>query len=374
MRKIVNMFICSIMLLGFWDLSDSEIFAQQPVPDQQLLNDIEILETVLDRLISPDKAPLQFFGATNSRGYYLANYGVIFNVNYSPFNRAMISLDLNRTYKIGENNLIYIDTDDEHNETTSEFEKELEQLKKSITRFLGTWASALTELKSDEKIAVIVDFNGWFSNLAHEYDVNLRQLVAAVPISAIKDFRKNNISDKEFALRINFDEIKSSDEDISILSNVIETGLAHENKNAELGLAGNVKGIHFKGYGVIFFTDISYGANLYTRAWSIYTDAAKKAKERSLRIKNFSDEQKDMSQNIEKVEQKLINLISNYGHNLRSLQPDEWVEIAINFKGMPVKDKYSRSVLKVRKKVIDDYNRDAIKFDDFKKQVNIIYY
>ena len=139
-------------------------------------------------------------------------------------------------------------------------------------------------------------------------------------------------------------------------------------------MVGNVKGIHFKGYGVIFFTDISYGANLYTRAWSIYTDAAKKAKGRSLTIKNFSDEEKDMSQNIEKVEQRLINLISNYGHNLRNLQPDEWVEIAINFKGLPVKDKYSRSLLKVRKKVIDDYNRDAIKFDDFKKQVNIIYY
>jgi hypothetical protein len=374
MRQIVNMYVCLIMLLGFFGLHNPEIFAQTPAPDQQLLNDIEILETVLDRLISPDKAQLQFFGATNSRGYYLANYGVIFNVNYSLFNRAIISLDLNRTYKIGENNLIYVDTTEEHEKSSNEFEKELEQLKKSITRFLGTWTSALIELKPDEKITVIVDFNGWFSNFANEYDVNLHQLVAAVPINDIKDYRKNNISDKGFARRINFDEIKSIDEDISILSNVIETALAHENKNVELGLAGNVKGIHFKGYGVIFFTDISYGASLYTRAWSIYTDAAKKAKRRSFTINNFSDEQKGISQDLEKIEQKLINLISNYGHNLRSLQPNEWVEIAINFKGMPVKDKYSRSVLKVRKKVIDDYNRDAIKFDDFKKQVNILYY
>lgn len=374
MRKIVSMLVCLIYLLGFFGLDNPVIFAQQPVPDQQLLNDIEILETVLDRLISPDKVQLQFFGATNSSGYYLANYGVIFNVNYSLFNRAMISLDLNRTYKIGENNLIYVDTDEKHKESANEFEKELEQLKKSITRFLGTWTSALIKLKSDEKIAVIVDFNGWFSNFANEYDVNLRQLVAAVPINDIKDYRKNNISDKEFVRRINFDEIKSSDEDISILSNVIETALAHENKNVELGLGGNVKGIHFKGYGVIFFTDISYGANLYTRAWTIYTEAAKKAKGRSLTIRNFTDEQKDIGKDIEKVEQKLIYLISNYGHNLRSLQPDEWVEIAINFRGMPVKDKYSRSVLKVRKKIIDEYNRDAIKFDDFKKQVNITYY
>jgi hypothetical protein len=56
------------------------------------------------------------------------------------------------------------------------------------------------------------------------------------------------------------------------------------------------------------------------------------------------------------------------------LQPNEWIEIAINFKGMPVKDKYSKSILKVQKKNIDDYKREKIKYDQFKKLVKIIYY
>lgn len=372
MRKIVNINVYLILILCFFYPANRTVFAQQSVPNQKLLNDIEIMETILDKLISPEKDHLQFFGATNTKGYYLANYGVIFNLNYSLINQRIISFGIEKKFR--ENNLIYIDTDEEHKETTNEFEKELDQLKKSITRFLGTWTSALTELKPDEKIAVIVDFNGFFSNFASEYDVNLRQLVASVPVSDIKDYRKDKISEKEFARRLTFDEIKSGDEDISILANIIETSLAHENKKAELGLSGSVKGIYFKGYGVIFFTDISYGANLYTRAWSFYSEAAKKAKGRSLTYKSLYDEKKDSSKDIEKVEQKLINLISNYGHNLRSLQPDEWVEIAINFKGIPVKDKYSRSIIKVRKKIIDEYNRDNIKFDDFKKRVNIIYY
>ncbi len=374
MRKNLFRYACIILFSYLLYFDNEVVLAQQTLPDQALLRDIEIMETILDRLITPEQGHFYFFGSKNTQGYYLANYGVIFNVNYSLFNRTRLSFDIDKRLRLGENNLIYIDTDENHKEVLNEFGKELDQLKESIARFLGTWTSALTELKPDEKITVIVDFNSFFSNFTSQYNVNLRQLIASVPISDIKEHRKDGIKDKEFIKRINFNEVKSSDEDISILSNIIETSLAHENSKNELGLSGHVKGIHFKGYGAIFFTEISSSANFYTKAWSVYTDAAKKGRRQSLTIKNIPDEPKDTIKDIEKVEQKLINLISNYGHNLRNLQPDEWVEIAIDFKGVPVKDNYSRSVLKVQKKIIDDYNRDNIKFDDFKKRVNIIYY
>ncbi len=374
MRKIVFINACLILFSHFLYFDVETIFAQQSVPDQTLLRDIEIMETVLDRLITPESDRFHFFGPANTRGYYLANYGVIFNVNYSLFNQARLSFDIDKRFRVGEDNIIYIDTDEKPQETPNEFEKELDKIKESIARFLGSWTSALAELKPDEKITVIVDFNGFFSNFVIQSASNLRQLVATVPITDIKAYRKDNINEKEFVKRINFNEVMSNDEDISILSNIIETSLANENSRNELGLSGHVKGIHFKGYGAIFFTEISSGANFYTRAWSIYTDAAKKGSGRTVTIKNLPDELKDTNKDIEKVEQKLIHLISNYGHNLRNLQPDEWVEIAIDFKGVPVKNNYSRTVLKVQKKIIDDYKRDNIKFDDFKKRVNIIYY
>lgn len=353
---------------------NSPIQAQQNLPDQELLDDIKILEAVLDKIIAPESEHIHFF-SSNTKGYYLVNYGVIFNAGYSLFNRGIISLDFDKRIKLNEKNFVILEAENEEEET-KEFDKELEKLKKSIARFLSEWTAALSDLNPDEKVAVIVNFNGFLPTLKNFYDHSAHQLIASVAIKDISNFRRGEIPQKEFYNRIAFDEVKSIDEDISILSNIIQTSLQHTDKKTKLGMAGDVKGIYFKGYGAIFFADISFGpgADTYSRAFTIYSDALKKGRERAITVESFSDDLERKEKDIEKIEQKLIELISNYGTNLRTLQPEEWVEIAVNFKGIPVKENYSKSILKVQKKTIDDYSRDRIKFDQFKKQVNIIYY
>ena len=347
--------------------------AQQNLPNQELLNNIEIMESVLDRIIAPERGQIHFF-SSNTKGYYLMNYGVIFNVGYSLFSRGIISIDLDKRLRVEENKIIIVGSEDE--EDTEDFDREMEKLKKSIVRFLGEWTSALSDLNPDEKVTVIVDFNGFFPTFQSLYAFSTSQLIASVPIKDVANYRRGRITKKEFINKITFDEVKSVDEDISILSNVIQTSLKYGDQKTKLGVSGDVKGIHFKGYGVIFFTDVSFGigANNYKRALTIYSDALKKDKGRSITVESFSNESEKTEKDVKKLEQKLIHLISNYGHNLRRLQPNEWVEIAINFKGMPVKDKYSKSILKVQKRIIDDYNRERIKFEQFKKMVRIVYY
>lgn len=373
MRKRMILKIILILTIGVLYLFKGRIQAQQNLPGQDLLNNIEIMETVLDKLIMPNKAQFHFFGS-NTKGYYLMNYGVIFNVSYSLFNQRVISIDLDRRLRSGKNNYIFVD--EAQDEGTGELDNEIEKLKQSMVRFLGEWTSALSDLNPDEKVTVIIDFNGFLPSFKDVFDYSTQQLIVSVPIKEITNYRKGKLAREEFANRIIFDEVKSVDEDISIISNVIQTSLQHSDRKKSHGIAGDVKGIYFKGYGVIFFTDVSFnfGAQAYKRALTIYTDALKKGKQRSITVENFSDEPGQTKKDIEKIEQKMIQLISNYGHNLRALQPDEWVEIAINFKGIPVKEKYSKSILKVQKKNIDDYKRDRIKFDQFKKRVNIIYY
>lgn len=331
------------------------------------------METVLDKLIMPNKGQFHFFGS-NSKGYYLMNYGIIFNISYSLFNQKMISIDIDKRLRSGKNNYILVDQEDEG--ISENYEKEKEELKKAIVKFLGDWTSALTDINPDEKVTIIVDFNGFFPTLRDAFDYSIHQLIISVPIKVITDYRKGKFTREEFAKQIIFDEVKSVDEDISILSNVIQTSLKHADRKTSLGVSGDVKGIYFKGYGAIFFTDVSFGlgAGAYKRALTIWSDALKKGETRSITVENFSDKAGQTEKDIEKVEQKMIQLVSNYGHNLRTLQPEEWVEIAINFKGVPVKEKFSKSILKVQKKIIDDYKRDRIKFDEFKKRVNIFYY
>jgi hypothetical protein len=369
MMKIFN--IIGVILVCSGILSpDNFVYSQPNLPGQDLANDIEIMEIVLDKLISPERGNLPFF-SSNTRGYYLANYGVIFDVSYSFLNRGFISFGINQRFQIKENNLIVIDEEKEEKQLTDEIEKDIEKLKKSIVKFLSSWTTALSDLHPDEKVAVIVDFNGFVPSITSAVDFSTHKLIASVPIREIANMRKGSITLSEFEKKVDFDEKKSQDEDISIFSRVIQTSLEHSDQKMDFDLAGNVKGIYFNGYGVIFFTDVSFGSNLFT----IYSDAFRKGKERSFSITAPApDETAKSAKNLEKVEQKLIQVMSNYGHNLKTLQPDEWVEIAINYKSIPIKENYSKSILRVQKKFIDDYNRDRLKFDQFKKMVKVTYY
>jgi len=345
-------------------------YSQPNLPGQDLANDIEIMEIVLDKLISPEQGNFPFFGS-NTRGYYLANYGVIFDVRYSFLNRGFISFGINQRFQIKENNLIVIDEQKEEKQLTDEVGKDIEKLKKSLVKFLSLWTTALSDLHPDEKVAVIVDFNGFVPSITSAIDFSTHKLVASVPIREIANMRKGSITLSEFEKKVDFDERKSQDEDISIFSKVIQASLEHSDQKMDFGLSGNVKGIYFNGYGAIFFTDVSFGSNLFT----IYSEAFRKGRDHSVSITAPPADQVAKSvKNLEKVEQKLIQVISNYGHNLKALQPNEWVEIAINFKGIPMKENYSKSILRVQKKFIDEYNRDRLNFDQFKKMVKATYY
>ena len=359
-----------VMVLLSAVLSPGKFAYTQPnLPGQELTADIEIMEIVLDKMISPDRGKLPFWGA-NTRGYYLADYGVIFDVSYSFLNRNIISYGVNQRIRI-KDNLIVVDEQQEEKQVSDEIEKDIEQLKKSLVKFLSSWTTALADLKPDEKVAVIVNFNGFMPSIASAMDFSTRQLIASVPIREIANIRKGRISLSEFEKRVHFDEEMSQDEDISIFSKVIQTSLEHTDQKMDFGVSGNVKGIYFNGYGVIFFTDLSFGSSLFT----IYSDAFRKGRDHSFSIATQApDQEATYTKRLEKVEQKLIQVMSSYGHNLKSLQPDEWVEIAINYKSIPIKDNYSKSILRVQKKFIDDYNRDRLKFDQFKKMVKVTHY
>jgi len=369
MKKLTVFVIFVLSVCSMW-FTNNTALAQQKMPDQELLNNMEIMETVLDKLINPQKSHLNLF-SSHTKGYYLMNYGIIFNVSYSLFNRGIVSINLDKRMKKNNN---YILVDEENEEVTNDFDKEIEKLKNTLTKFFADWTPMLSNMKPDEKITVILDFNGFFPTVKNTYDYSAHQLIASVPVETITKYRKGRIAREDFKKKIDFDDVKTVDEDISILSNVIETSLKHPDKNAKFSWSGDVKGTYFKGYGVIFFTDLSFSTGAYRNAITFYNEALKKSKGRSFTIESTSSTPADQEKNVEKIEQKLIHLMSNYGQSLRSLQPNEWIEIAINFKGMHVMDKYSKSILKVQKKNIDDYKREKIKYDQFKNMVKIIYY
>ena len=372
MRKSHFMRIFLIMTLCVLLFIVSQSQTQQNLPKQELLNNIEILESVLDRIIVPEKGPVHVFGSA-TKGYYLMNYGVIFHVSSPFFSPGIILSNVGINLKVKRDNYIFVSEEEDEKET-GDAKEDIEKLKQSIARFLSDWTSSLSDLKSEEKVTVIVDFNGFQSSFRTGLQPSIHQIKASVLFKEILNYRKGNLSKEAFKNKINYEELRSVDEDILILSNVIQTSLRYPDKGSLLDVSGDVNGFYFNGYGIIFFTDVSIGRSGYAEAFSIYTDALKKGKGRTITLKNIDEKIENSEKDIQKIEQKLIRLISDYGNNAKNVRPNEWFEIAVTFKGIPVNEKYSKGVFKVQKKTIDDYTQQKIEFDDFKKMVRITYY
>jgi hypothetical protein len=366
MKKIFVFVLMAVFLISF----GRETIAQTSRPSAELLDDIDIMETVLDKLIKPSPRQVYFFGS-NSKGFYLLDYGVIFNVHYTLSNDEIIEVQFDKLLKSRRNNT-YVLRNDSEQENKANYEKEIKQLKISLSRFLGSYVSSIRDLKQGESVSIIVDFNGLMGNFRRTASNTPRQLIASVKMADLKNHRRGKISDENFRQKINFSTITSYDEDISIMGNVIKTSLEHPGDSRNFGLSGDVKGIHFEGYGVLFITNVNWGISGMKQLF--VGDNNKGSFSFSFSSNDEKKFIKETEEDLKKLERKLIRSISNYGHTLRGLQPNEWVELAINFKGSVGKDKRSKSIIKVKKKTVDDFHRDKISFEQFKNAVQIVYY
>ncbi|MDZ7333232.1 MAG: hypothetical protein ONB31_14755 [candidate division KSB1 bacterium] len=348
------------------------LLAQSTRLNPQFLRDIELCASVLDRMISPDGERSVLFGRSDTKGYYFSNYGVIFNVNYSLSGPGEVFPEMELLHELKDDADFDFDFKTKQENANRELEAGLEKLRAKIIKFLSAWTAALIENKSDEKITVIVDIDRPFLMWPGMADQRIQRLIATATMNDIRAFQKESINEEEFARRVKFERIGSSDEELAILSNVIETALSHENQ-----VSPNVMGYYLKGYGAIFFADIPYGmisyknlADRYQRLAEIYAKRAKR--QIPLPVQKTDDQEPDKI--VEKIEQKIINILSNYAYSLKQLKPDESVEIMLSYRGNPIKGQYSKSIIKVQKEAINLYNREKINFDEFKKRVSISYY
>ena len=196
-------------------------------------------------------------------------------------------------------------------------------------------------------------------------------MICSASIENLKNFRQGKISEQAFENKLDFKEVSAVAEDISIFGKVIKTSLEHSRGIGSFNLFDDVKGFHFQGHGVLFITDVNWSSG---RVQELFVAGKNKA---SLSY-SFSDSNNKKSieeadKNLKTLERKLIQSISNYGHTL-DLNPNDWVELAVNFKSALPGKNYSKTIIKVKKQSIDDFTRDKINFDQFQNLVQVMYY
>jgi hypothetical protein len=374
MKKLILTAAFILMIL-------SPLVPAQP-PDADLRDEIEVMEAVLGRLIDQNTNAMALMGS-DARGFYIKDYGVIFNVAYPAGQKVSVFISsANNNEKPGpvtspskvEQFSLKGDEQKEKKDVTPE-------VKKTLSTFFAKYASSITGLKPEEKISVVVDLKGFPFMPALQKDDSPSQLIATTTMKDILDMKKGSLSVEQIEKQIIFNEIDVVDQEAAIFSNVIETSLKQVKEDSGLGFKGNVKSLYIKGHGIVFMVDSDLGmikgVTMITKNLSgtrnETSDVLINADPKTLPgmagglFTLKADEFKD-------YEEKLVKVISKYGHTLSKVKPDEYVEVALNFNRFGNNKENSRDIIKVKKADIDDLNSGKIDLENFRKRVNTIYY
>ena len=372
MKKIIISVV--IFLLSMSSITPAETMS----PNKDLLEEIDIMETVLTRIMGKDNNVMAFRN-TNANGFYLPGYGVIFNVAYSEDSDVALAppvpvVEFNR-----------ITTQD--NDVENKRKDVINDVKKILIKFFTKYASSISSIKPDEKITVITDLYGFSFIPSARKNKSPQQVTATLSVSDLTDYKRNRISGDELEKHINFNEVESVDQDVSIFSNIIKTSLGYMKEESGFGFHGDVKNIQVKGLGILFMVDADFGMKTFQLLNKNLEDLEKNLKVMEENIKEkekgkvvntrnikIVKKSKVKPDDVKEYEEKLINVISKYGHTLSKIKPNEYVEIALNFNGVRMDKDFSKGILKIKKSDIDDFYKGKIDYESFSKKASMIYY
>ncbi|MFQ5770343.1 MAG: hypothetical protein ACE5HX_07395, partial [bacterium] len=142
---------------------------------QRMQRDLDIMESILDRLLSPSSPYLGFWNK-KTRGIYFEGYGVVFQVNANGNQMFYISvgkldnayinareeyekyIELNSKHKKDEPTVVKIINEPEEKEARLSMSERIKELKDSFTEFLGEYADAIGQLQKTDRVTILVNF------------------------------------------------------------------------------------------------------------------------------------------------------------------------------------------------------------------------
>ncbi|MBD3288334.1 hypothetical protein GF337_05980 [candidate division KSB1 bacterium] len=352
-------------------------------PGNNIQDDIEIMETILDKLFDKHEGSFRLISGGTS-GFYLDGYGILFKVPYSQSDRLYYVTPDKQARKMFDDWIIsgqgqvISKRDQDADEKPAEFEKEMKEeitrVKDISARFLGDYVSALTYLEPSYWITVIVDFNDSpraFSGFTPEKA--LRQVIGKVQKKNIADYHKGKIDFDKLKDRIQFvskyENDSEMDGDIDIFSDIMNSYIEKGNEKNELHVIDAVKGFYLDGYGAIFIMKV----NLQPNFINIITSGSRNNQFSVQAYSSFGDTI-DFDEKLDILRDRITSLYARFGHTLRKLQPKEWLEVAVSLNTIHPDNDYSKVIYKIQKKDIDRLSSQKIGINEFKRLVNIARY
>jgi len=362
-----------------------------PFDTARMQRDLDIMNAILDRLVFNVPGHFVRLGGEATKGIYLPDYGVIFLtpkrsgafgvVNFSAENaRRRVEVyqrdaeaykKAKQQSKAGERGGIA------HEYRTAGMEK----IKEPLVEFFSKYADAIGQLDDSERIViyttggenVFYSFGeGWEISSRRGVETGNQDMLAVARKADIVALRTGKLKSDDFINRLIFKDIatESTNSDIEIMARIIDTALQGRSRESRLH-GNNSHGIYLDDFGAIFFTHTTFSHDFSLR---ILQDLEKRAAEENLQrrildLQAASEQRRDdWATHYKKFKQQLGDVIADYGHTLRQLQPQDNIVITADLINAP-DDGFNYLVCRVKKQHVDAFNARRISRDQFMRLI-----
>jgi hypothetical protein len=264
--------------------------------DRDLMKrDLEIMESVLDRLLTPESRGNFGLSGSSASAFYLPGFGVMIEASGGVNISGNVLYRLNRDNVHGNMATVTVSREDradsvhgtrserdaaaERNffygvrgtggvKDTISQEQRIEDIREKITSFLKNYAGVINQLGPDDRVAVI------YSNRGHLFMPSLgsreqdeqqfRSLTVVARYSDLEAYRRGRLDDQSLEQNLTVKRVMSGDPvrtDLEIFGRILDTGLKTGDRES-ISIRGNVSRFHVDGVGALF----NLQAGMSTRA------------------------------------------------------------------------------------------------------------
>ncbi len=381
--KFTKIYFTSIIsiLLGFFTSG----LSQQEINYQKLNRDINIMEGILNKLLNDNYTHSNI----DTKGLYVSNFGLVFHTNPVGYRLGGPFLysykQSQKLLKEMKRNLLELEkTTPKTPSTTETYKKIIKSLEKEYSKnnneqiqkalkgnillFFQNYASAIGQLKPQDKIVVLVNLRN--SKLADSGETFLSGWIMKKDIDELRQHRINTL---DFKKRVHFQVSDGQTDiirDVSVMTEIfdrgIETSLLFDDYSSS--------GIYLKGLGALFFIDATrtIWSNLKNNPFTV--GSTKKSGIPSITVTKKTNKKKKETNKeyLQKLQENLFELLSSYGHTLR-LKPNEWIVINVDIENNSFfsggEEIPSHFTIQVSKKDVDDYDRGILSLKELRRRI-----
>lgn len=366
-----------------------------PFDTSRMERDLGIMNVVLDRLVFKTSGPFARLGGASTKGIYLPDYGVIFlmpnqsgafTIYSVTGNARRLEEELAQQRRVKSTSRAKAD---EGSGVAYEYRTENKHdFKTPLVEFFSKYADAIGQLDDSERIAVYRSGGG--SNVFYSLSVagqavarsgtetGAEDVLAVARKADIVALRSGKLKADDFTNRLIFKNIETetSNSEIDIMARIIDTALQGRTREQTFQ-TNNSRGIYLDDFGAIFFTNATFGNDVYTTVWKAYEEqhaAEEGLQRRVLDLQKASEQRREnWTAQYKKFKQQLSEVMADYGHTLRQLKPQDNIVITANLDNTP-EGGPSYLVCRLKKQHIDAFNARRITREQMVKLISYTEY